>query len=110
MDSSWRLESRAQRLDEILREIELHVAAGRDRLARQARIVALTEELQDDEGRDANLARQLFLAMRETQESLEGAARQLRALAAGLDVDSELISQSEFAVAESFNAMGRLSH
>jgi hypothetical protein len=55
------------------------------------------------------LARQLFLTMRETQESLEGAARQLRALAVGLDLDSDLISQSEFAVVESFNAMGRLS-
>ena len=102
MDNGLRLAASAKRLDEILREVELHVAAGRDRVARQTRFVAQAEQ----DGRNADSARELLLAMGETQESLEGAARQFKALAVGLALDSKLMSESEFAVMESVSAIG----
>jgi hypothetical protein len=47
--------------------------------------------------------------MRQTQENLEGAVRQFKALAEGLTLDSKLISESELAVMESFSAIGGVS-
>ena len=102
MDNGLRLAASAKRLVEILREVELCVAAGRDRLAKQTQFVAQAEQ----DGRNAGLAGGPVQAMRETQESLEGAARQFKTLAVGLALDSKLMSESEFAVMASVSAIG----